>query len=119
MAIYGAVGVSIGQCILKSNFGRNCSGLLIPGISGTHGIDDLLDSTLCLRDICYPALYCNSTPCPLATNVVIRSMLTVLLVSVPKRHPSVLWVAGRCRMEMYEKRNKWTWLCGGVRFHLK
>jgi len=80
MMIYVAVGVGIGPYILKSSFGRSCSGLLIPRISGTHGIDDLLDSTMCLRDICSPALYCNSTPCPLATNVVIRSMLTDLLV---------------------------------------
>lgn len=119
MTIYVAVGVGIGPCILKSNFGRNCSGLLIPGISGTHGTDDLLDSTMCLRDICSPALYCNSTPCPLATHVVIRYMLFDLLTWVPKRQPSVLLVAGKCPLEMYEKMNKWTWMCGGVRYHLK
>jgi len=90
-----------------------------PGYIRHPHIDDLLDSTVCLRDICSPALYCNSIPCPLATNVVIRSMLTVLLVWLPKRQQSVLWVAGRCRLEMYEKRNKWTWLYGGVKYQLK
>jgi hypothetical protein len=119
MTIYVAVGVGIGPYILKSNFGRNCSGHLIPGISGTHRIDDLLDSTVCLTDICSPTLSYNSTPCPLATNMVIRCMLFDLLLWVPKRQPSILWVAGRCPLEMCEKRNKWTWQCGGVRYHLK
>jgi len=80
MTISMAVGVGIGPCILKSNFGRNCSGLLIPGIYGTHVTDDLLNSTVCLRDIRSPVLYCSSTACPPATNVMIRSMLFDLLV---------------------------------------
>jgi hypothetical protein len=78
MMINVAVGVDVAPWIVKLNFGRKCSGL--PGITGTHGIDDWLDSKECLRDVCSPAVYWNYAACPIATNVVIRSMLTYLLV---------------------------------------
>jgi hypothetical protein len=63
--------------------------------------------------------------CPPAEDLLIQNeMKSHFTHSVPRglpsrREPVVLWVAGRRRLEMYGEGNKWTWLCGDVRYHHK